>query len=124
MKIGELSLKTGVSIRMLRYYEAEGLLTPGRTKAGYRDYSVADVDTVERILLLGNAGMTLANVREFLPCSLDQRQAFQPCDELKSKLRMQIGRVEEQMNGLSRSRKLLTDILATFEKSTPASGRR
>ncbi len=124
MKIGELSLKTGVSIRMLRYYEAEGLLTPGRTKAGYRDYSVTDVDTVERILLLGNAGMTLANVREFLPCSLDQRQAFQPCDELKSKLRMQIGRVEEQMNGLSRSRKLLTDILATFEKSTPASGRR
>ncbi|MCZ7852185.1 MULTISPECIES: MerR family transcriptional regulator [Agrobacterium] len=124
MKIGELSLKTGVSIRMLRYYEAEGLLTPSRTKAGYRDYSVADVDTVERILLLGNAGMTLANVREFLPCSLDQRQAFQPCDELKSKLRMQIGRVEEQMNGLSRSRKLLTDILATFEKSTPASGRR
>lgn len=123
MKIGELSLKTGVSIRMLRYYEAEGLLAPARTEAGYRDYSIADVDTVERILLLGNAGMTLANVREFLPCSLDQRQTFQPCDELKSKLRMQIGRVEEQMKGLSKSRNLLTDLLETFEKSTPVSRR-
>ncbi|TGS35810.1 MerR family DNA-binding transcriptional regulator, partial [Mesorhizobium sp. M8A.F.Ca.ET.182.01.1.1] len=31
MKIGELSRRTSVSIRMLRYYEAEGLLAPVRT---------------------------------------------------------------------------------------------
>ncbi len=123
MKIGEFSRRTGVSIRMLRYYETEGLIAPARTEAGYRDYSVADVDTVERILLLGNAGMTLANARDFLPCSLDRREAFQQCDELKAKLRMQIGRVEEQMDSLSRSRKLLTDLLETFERSTPVSDR-
>lgn len=28
MKIGELSLRSGISVRMLRYYELEGLLKP------------------------------------------------------------------------------------------------
>ena len=49
MKIGALAKETGVSVRMLRYYEAEGLLAPARTSGGYRDYGSADRDTVERI---------------------------------------------------------------------------
>src|SRR3712207_678970 len=104
MKIGELSRRTGVSVRMLRYYEAEGLLAPGRTQAGYREYSPSDVDTVGRIRLLGNAGMTLAAIRDFLPCSLDRRHAFEPCDELKSRLRTQIDSIDEQSQRLSESR--------------------
>lgn len=123
MKIGELSHRTGVSVRMLRYYEAEGLLAPARTPAGYRDYARSDVDAVERIRLLGNAGMTLAAIRDFLPCSIDQRQRFEPCDELKSKLRMQIGAIDEQSRELSESRNLLTGLLEAFEASTPTSVR-
>lgn len=38
MRIGELARRTGVSERMLRYYEQEGLLRPARTTSGYRDY--------------------------------------------------------------------------------------
>jgi DNA-binding transcriptional MerR regulator len=38
MRVGQLSQKTGVSVRMLRYYEQQGLLKPGRSQAGYRDY--------------------------------------------------------------------------------------
>ena len=62
MKIGELSKRTGVSIRMLRYYEAESLLKPERTESGYRDYDMAEVRTVERIKLLGAGGMTMVVV--------------------------------------------------------------
>ena len=119
MKIGELSRRTGVSIRMLRYYEAEGLLTPARTEGGYRDYGFSDEDTVERIRLLGSAGMTLAAIRDFLPCSLDQRHEFEPCDELKSKLRMQIGLIDDRTRKLLDSRKLLADLLTAFEASSP-----
>lgn len=39
MKIGELSARTGVSIRSLRYYEQQGLLAPARHENGYREYS-------------------------------------------------------------------------------------
>lgn len=121
MKIGELSRRTSVSIRMLRYYEAEGLLAPVRTETGYRDYGPADVETVGRIRLLGNAGMTLAAIRDFLPCSLERRHAFEPCDELKLKLRMQISSIDEQSRKLSESRSLLSDLLEAFEASTPVS---
>ena len=31
MQIGELSARTGASVRMLRYYEEQGLLEPRRT---------------------------------------------------------------------------------------------
>jgi DNA-binding transcriptional MerR regulator len=120
MKIGEVSKKTGVSIRMLRYYEVEGLLAPLRTHAGYRDYGLSEVDAVKRIRLLGSAGMTLVSIRDFLPCSIDGRQAFEPCDELKSKLLMQIRLIDEQTRKLSSSRDLLTDLLQAFEASTPA----
>lgn len=123
MKIGELSRRTSVSIRMLRYYEAEGLLAPVRTETGYRDYGPADVETVGRIRLLGSAGMTLAAIRDFLPCSLERRHAFEPCDELKLKLRMQISSIDEQSRKLSESRSLLSDLLEAFEASTPVSTR-
>ena len=39
MQIGELSARTGASVRMLRYYEEQGLLEPRRTGSGYRDYA-------------------------------------------------------------------------------------
>ncbi|MND89393.1 MerR family transcriptional regulator [Agrobacterium tumefaciens] len=123
MKIGELSRRTSVSIRMLRYYEAEGLLAPVRTETGYRDYGPADVETVGRIRLLGSAGMTLAAIRDFLPCSLERRHAFETCDELKLKLRMQISSIDEQSRKLSESRSLLSDLLEAFEASTPVSTR-
>jgi DNA-binding transcriptional MerR regulator len=118
MKIGELSRRTGISVRMLRYYESEGLLAPVRTEGGYRDYALSDVDTVERIRLLGSAGMTLPTIREFLPCSLEQRHAFEPCDELKLKLRRQIDLVDEKRRKLAESRNLLSDLLRTFEESS------
>lgn len=118
MKIGELSRRTGVSVRMLRYYETEGLLTPARSAAGYRDYGPAELDAVERIRLLGSAGMTLAAIREFLPCSLDRRHEFEPCDELKANLRMQIDLIDDRARRLAESRDLLTGLLKAFEAST------
>lgn len=47
MQIGELARRCGVSARMLRYYETEGLLRPGRSPAGYRLYRPADITTVQ-----------------------------------------------------------------------------
>jgi DNA-binding transcriptional MerR regulator len=39
MRIGELSQRTGVSPRSLRYCEEQGLLTSSRSEAGQRHYS-------------------------------------------------------------------------------------
>jgi len=41
--IGELSCRTGVPARLLRYYEEQDLLHPERDSNGYRRYGAADV---------------------------------------------------------------------------------
>jgi DNA-binding transcriptional MerR regulator len=115
MKIGELSRRTGVSIRMLRYYEAEGLLAPHRAASGYRDYGPEDERTVARIKLLGAAGMTLATIRQFLPCVRVDGPVFEPCDELRSVLNEQISVVDQKMGKLAQSRDVLSKFLRDIE---------
>lgn len=115
MKIGELSKRTGVSIRMIRYYEAEGLLAPHRAPNGYRDYDETDIMTINRIRLLGSAGMFLATIRQFLPCIRGEGAFFEPCDELQLTLRKEIDRISTNMAQLENSRKILQGFLAEIE---------
>ncbi len=75
----EMEERTGVAKANLRYYEAEGLLTPARGKNGYRDYSEADAALLEKIKLLRRLGVTVEELRELvsgsaaLPDVLDRR---------------------------------------------------
>ncbi|MFD6451769.1 MULTISPECIES: MerR family transcriptional regulator [unclassified Nocardia] len=68
MRIGELSKRTGVSPRSLRYYEAQGLLTSSRSGAGQRHYSDAEVQRVSLIRQLFAAGMSSRVIATVLPC--------------------------------------------------------
>jgi len=102
-----------VSIRMLRYYEAEGLLAPMRTAAGYRDYGPADEETVRRIKMLGAAGMTLETIQRLLPCVRNNDPAFTPCNELRRILAQQVGLIDERIETLSQSRTILAGFLAS-----------
>ena len=115
MKIGEISTRTGVSIRMLRYYEAEGLLAPLRTASGYRDYGPAEEQTVARIKLLGAGGMTLATIQQFLPCVRGDKPILEPCDELRRTLHQQIELTDQKMEKLSQSRTVLASFLSEIE---------
>ena len=56
MLIGELSRRTGVGTHLLRYYEEQGLLEPGRGANGYREYTDDAVLTVTQIRGLLEAG--------------------------------------------------------------------
>ena len=68
MKIGELSRRTAVSERSLRYYEEQGLLEPERTPGGHRTYAEWAVDRVIHIQELYAAGLPSTQIRELLPC--------------------------------------------------------
>ena len=116
MKVGDLARRTSVSVRMLRYYETEGLLSPARRDSGYRDYSPADVEIVERIKLLNAAGLTLPVIRELMPCLRDDRSAFEPCDELQGVLRREIDTMNEKIKRLVRSRDILMAFYENLER--------
>jgi DNA-binding transcriptional MerR regulator len=68
VRIGELSARTGVPTRLLRYYEAQGLLAPDRAANGYRDYEEHLVERVIQIRGLLDAGVPTRIIKEILPC--------------------------------------------------------
>lgn len=68
MRIKELSERVGISTRLLRYYEEQGLLSPKRQENGYRIYNEAHVARVQQIRGLLGAGLTTEIIREVLPC--------------------------------------------------------
>ncbi len=63
MLIGEVARHSGVSTRMLRHYDALGLVRPtGRTVGGYREYSAADVRRIFQVESLRSLGLSLKQV--------------------------------------------------------------
>lgn len=67
MLIGDAARYTGVSVRMLRHYDAVGLVRPtGRTIGGYRDYSDDDVRTILQVKTLRSLGLTLKQIGRIL----------------------------------------------------------
>ena len=112
MQIGELSHRCGVSVRMLRYYEGQGLLQPVRKASGYRVYGDADVEIVRRITMLNAAGLTLQTIRQILPCARPGSLSFRPCAEFKDGVRRTLAKLNSQIAALSESRRLLAGYLA------------
>jgi len=65
VKINEVEALVGVTKKNIRFYEAEGLLTPRRnSENGYRDYGDGDVETLRRIKLLRKLGLPLEDIRQ------------------------------------------------------------
>ncbi|HEY8986265.1 MAG TPA: MerR family transcriptional regulator [Streptomyces sp.] len=68
MRIGELAEASGTTARALRHYEHSGLISSERAPNGYRLYDERTVVRVRNIRHLLSAGLTLDDVRVFLPC--------------------------------------------------------
>lgn len=68
MRIGELAEATGASARSVRHYERAGLITSERAANGYRVYDERAVARVRNIRYLLAAGLTVEDVRVFVPC--------------------------------------------------------
>ncbi|MEW2555872.1 MerR family transcriptional regulator [Streptomyces zhihengii] len=81
MRIGELAGVTGASARALRHYEQAGLIASGRAPNGYRIYDAHVAVRVRNIRYLLTAGLTLDDVRVFLPCLDGDVAAAPPSDK-------------------------------------------
>lgn len=119
MKIGELAERTGVSARMLRYYEQQHLLTPGRSANGYRSFAPGDVDRVQQIRALLDAGLPTRFARAVLDMGLESDAPPVPgwtptCTAtVETQLRTELGRLEERLRSLARTRDAVRHYLDT-----------
>lgn len=120
MQIGELSRRTGISVRMLRYYEEEGLLRPSRRESGYRDYGPAEETLARRIRMFSDAGLKLEAIRPLLPCVLNDRPELELCDEVRASLIREIGGIGDRIACLEASRGILTGYLRRDVKQDQA----
>ncbi|MEU8632145.1 MerR family transcriptional regulator [Amycolatopsis sp. NPDC048633] len=111
MRIKELSERTGVSARLLRYYEAQGLLQPRRQENGYRDYDEPLVEQVEQIRSLLGAGLTTEIIRAVLPCLAEAASSRYPAPDFVSRVRQERSRVAERLEHLTRNLQAMDDYL-------------
>ncbi len=81
--VGEVSKRTGFSVRTLHHYDAIGLLSPARrSDAGYRLYATSDLARLQQIGSLRQLGFTLEEVRSIL-----DRPDLSPLDVIRLHLR-------------------------------------
>lgn len=66
-KIEDVSIKTGLTKRAIRYYEDLNLITPKRTESGYRLYTDKDIEKIQKIISLKESlGFSLAEIKNAL----------------------------------------------------------
>src|SRR5437763_2141179 len=116
MRIGELSRRTGISTRMLRYYEEQGLLSADRDASGYRCYPEAAVSRAMEIRGLLESGMTSEIIAAILP-SLDSPEDVRATAHCLPPATLaliadQLGRLQQRIDCLARSRDAIESYLA------------
>jgi len=81
VRIGELAGAAGTTARALRHYEEAGLISSERAGNGYRVYDERTLVRVRNIRHLLSVGLTLDDVRVFLPCLDGDVAAAPPSDK-------------------------------------------
>ena len=64
MTIGELETALDMTRANIRFYEQEGFIQPRRGANNYRDYSQGDADTLRKVKLLRQLGLSLEEIRQ------------------------------------------------------------
>ncbi|WP_344593046.1 MerR family transcriptional regulator [Actinomadura vinacea] len=118
MKIGDLAGKTGVSRRLLRYYEEQGLLRPVRLPNGYREYTEADVAAVRHIRALLAADLPTAVIAQVLHCVHADGERLVParCPGMIDHLRRERARVTDAITRLQASQQTLDAWLGSLDR--------
>ncbi len=76
MNIGDIANATGISAKMIRYYEDIGLIRPAmRTLSGYRVYSDNDLQTLRFVRRARDLGFTVKQIDDLLTLWRDRSRA-------------------------------------------------
>jgi MerR family copper efflux transcriptional regulator len=108
MNIGQAAKASGVSAKMLRYYESIDLIPPaGRTGAGYRTYAERDVDTLRFIRRARDFGLPMDRVKMLVGLWQDRTR---PSREVKQIALMQVAELEAKIAELTAMKDALSEL--------------
>lgn len=119
MRISEVSRRTGVSIRSLRYYEQKRLLCARRLSNGYRDLDEEAVKRVQTIQMYLGLGLTTEQIEEILACTgtSSSPHPLPVCEEeLLALYQDKLQDIEHQMVVLTALHTRLTERIASLQR--------
>src|SRR5699024_4860129 len=126
--IGQLSRKTGVTVRTLDYYDEIGLITSSsKTDGGHRLYDDNDVLHLEQVLALKYMGFSLQQVQKILNQSTASwEQSLEQQLQMIRQKQKQLNKLERTIQGVLYSIRfendvkwpVIFDMIHTFQKDT------
>ena len=109
LRIGELARQTETNNETLRFYESKGLLAePRRSDAGYRLYSLEDLERVRFIVRARRMGFSLKDISELLSLRVEREQST--CGEVKQLAEAKLEDIRERILELERMQGALRKI--------------
>ena len=110
MNIGQAAKESGLTAKMLRYYERIGLLAPaGRTDSGYRQYGAEDLRVLAFVRRSRELGFSLEEIRQLLSLWQDRQRASA---DVKALAKRHIAELDLKIAELTRLRSTLGELVS------------
>ena len=117
LKVGDLSRRTGKTVRAIHLYEELGLLSPPvRSKGGFRMYSGAGIKRIEWIQQLQDMGFSLTEIKAFLRVWEESATAPEAMATVREIFTDKLRETRATITRLSHLAEELTESLAYLER--------
>ncbi len=100
MFIGEVSKKTQLSIKAIRFYEQRGLIPPAKRQGAYRTYNEEDVELLKLIAEAKAMGIKLSDLQGVIRIQdgvVNWREIQQFLIEMKQKFAMELALISQRI---------------------------
>lgn len=100
MKIKQAEELVGITSKNIRFYEEQGLISPGRAENGYREYRQNDIEKLKKIKILRKFDVSLENIKSVFNEKMDLEDCLE--EQMKAFEREQenITHMEEMMKAM------------------------
>ncbi|MDE4541986.1 MerR family transcriptional regulator [Thermoanaerobacterium sp. R66] len=123
-KIEDVSIKTGLTKRAIRYYEDLNLISPKRTDSGYRLYTDEDIEKIQKIISLKDSlGFSLSEIKAALELDKNVKNILsgeaadaETIDNYAKLIEKQIELIEEKNKKLLMAKQRFEELLLNLYK--------
>ena len=108
MNVSAAARSSGLPAKTIRYYEEVGLLRPGRSANGYRDYSNEDIHRLAFLKRARSLGFSIEDCRQLMALYDDRSRASHDVREIAV---AHVAAIEEKVRELESMRRTLNKLI-------------